>query len=176
MKFSAAQVVLQRARVALGAIMQRGDGELLVPPSIQPVARFPMPMPEQVMGVGQTFSQSFITAQTVIVNGVTAAQDITWFLLTRGLWRLTFKFRYDSSTMTTNLASQDRVTLTSPNLALVKAIESLQRVNSGPREANIVSFELAIERDGWSIDSHMDAGVAGDIIAWSMHCIGEKLV
>lgn len=168
----------QVARAFRGAIMQRGDGELVIVNTLQRMMALAMPMEEGNKPAGATqMDGSFAVDNIITANGVSGQQTVNVATLGKGLWRLQLSIQFLSSVLTTNLATFSYVTISPPGITLANSpkVWRVAHVNSGPNISDQLIIDLTCPTDGWVINQNTDATVALDIIAFSLGVIANKI-
>lgn len=162
-----------------GALMQRGDGDQVIPNTRQRTALVPLPMNDASGGVASNVRQnsSFHINSALTINGVTAAQNALIATLGKGLWQINLAITAESSALTTNLAKFLNVYLQPPTASVVQTpvLWSAAFVNSGFNLNQALQYEMLIPTDDWLLGMSADAGVAADIIAFIVGVYGAKL-
>jgi hypothetical protein len=160
------------AGLTRGAIVEPGDGELVIPGVLQPLAQLPSPV-ARMLGSGLTFNDSFFTSFTNAVLGAQAGATNVLCNLSKGLWSI--RWYYDAMFLGTTsviAASQlnflDHVGSNSP-------IKVLRHFN-GRQIADNGELTILMQDDGWHLDSVLGATIAGDSLTTDIAIYGARLM
>ena len=143
-----------------GAILEEGDGELLVPPVLQSVATLAAPLDTLNAAIPSPVSQSAIYGYRNSVSGVQAALVAADSPeLSSGIWRFVFAARAHF-TGTSNAGSFAEVSLVDPDGIEVRFF-SMALINNA-QATDSIDVVLSLAREGWIIRVNRSAMVAGD--------------
>jgi hypothetical protein len=145
-----------------GAIVEPGDGELEVPPVVQPIIELSSPVDKVVTLAPSTAVQdSFFTAQVVNRIGVQAALTTVITTLSRGAWAFDLG-AHAGFIGTSNLAlgTFDELQLVDPDGA-AQPIFHFPRL-TGQFMSWAHTLRVVFQRDGWNLNVTTGATVAAD--------------
>jgi hypothetical protein len=149
--------------LAKGAIIEPGDGELIVPPYIQPVIELSAPL-DRVFSDAQTpgalQDDSHIKTLAIARNGVNALTVTDGPTMTKGLWSFTASHTFMFSG-TTDMTKRSYVALIDPDTN-VGPLWQYTHITGFQRGASI-NFFAAFQRDGFFFRLQQDATIAADL-------------
>ncbi len=155
-----------------GAIMEPGDGEMLLPPVLQPVAVIGGPL----SGIGTLSSgameQSVLKGHHNFSIGVTAALSNDLVTLASGIWEINLNWRLHFSG-TTDGTKTSRLLIADPD----GDVEGLMFGGffSGVQLSDHLKFVISFDRSGWIFRLTRDALIAGDTADVSATIVALKL-
>lgn len=141
-----------------GAIVEEGDGELLLPPVLQPVGTIGGPLFSLATLSGGIEQSSIHTGQS-FVSGVAAA-FLDSLTLNSGIWLFDIRWRFHF-TGTTDVNKDASVTLRDPDANTEELMVS--GFFTGAQVHEHTQIILPLPSDGWRIDVRRDATIAGDV-------------
>jgi len=151
---------LARLMSGRSAIVEPGDGELTIPPVLQPVTEVFSPLINLRIppALGEDTQMMF---EAFVATGIAAQQRTDFPTFAAGRWNITFirGFRF---TGTANLSSAGSISLLDPD-GLLRRIDDF-RFSSGFVATTNYTLPLLFTRPGWSITHILDATVAGDSV------------
>ncbi len=171
--------LIRLAGTTQGAIIERGDGELIVSPLHQPVLDLAGPISRvtlnQVVGaVGAIWADSFMVNFREGIAGVSvqnASQIINNLL--RGMWKfqISATFQFSGTTNAPNSTRLVLIDLGARNLPLVDFGHI-----TGAQMTKETSFDLFLQDDNWSLEYIRDATVAADALFASITLNARKIL
>lgn len=157
--------LIRLAGLAKGAIVERGDGELIVSPLIQPVIELVSPV-SRTFGVGQAvpvgnLDDSIVKGVSDNISGAAAANVVDTVTLAKGLWLIKIHSSF-AFFGTRNLARLSSVYLGDPstNNAILIPFQHMPSVAQNGEWQGLLMFD----NDGWRIGQARDITVALDEI------------
>lgn len=156
--------LVRLSSVSPGAIMERGDGELIVSPLLQPVIDLSSPVDKVTPpGVALTLAQSdsFIKAERIFGTGATAGQGRVFSTFKKGMWALDIAATW-MFTGTTNMGAGQfaSVVLQDPEFLVANLFEFPQ-IN-GVQQSQSQSYTFVFLRDGFQLQINTPTFVALD--------------
>jgi hypothetical protein len=152
------------AGLTKGAIIEQGDGELLVSPLLQAVLELSSPL-NVVFALGQipsgNYDDSFYKADSVSVNGASALVGLTIAAMNRGPWVLEIQGVF-VFTGTTNTARNSFIALVDPD-ANPAAIFQFPHIAGAYQHFRTI-LHLTFQRDGFSLNLTRDITIAADFV------------
>lgn len=143
------------------AIVEPGDGELTIPPVLQPTTSIFSPS-RSVLNVAYPNANhdTHFSFQNQSIDGVTPAQSSAFTAFAAGRWdiQLTHAFVF-SGVIANTLRSV--IELVDPDAGVIQ-ISQFQHRGIGGIVVNNISLPVLFTRSGWYFNGRMDAGVAGD--------------
>jgi hypothetical protein len=144
-----------------GAILEEGDGELLLPPILQPVATLAAPLDTLNTAIPSPVSQSAIYGYRNSVAGIQAALVAADSpTLGSGIWRMVFAGRAHF-TGASNANAFAEISLVDPDGIEVRFF-SMAMINNA-QITDSIDVVLSLAREGWIIRVNRGAMVAGDV-------------
>jgi hypothetical protein len=155
-----------------GAIVEQGDGELLIPAVLQPSIMLPSPI-TRVLGAGLTFQDSFITNFANAVTGAQAGATNVIATLSKGLWSI--RWSMDAMFSGTTAASAGTFLNVVDQVAATMPLKALRHI-SGRQIGDNGELVLLLQEDGWHFDSVLGVTIAGDSLGLDISIYGARLM
>jgi len=149
---------LARLMSGRSAIIDPGDGELTVPPVLQPVTDIFSPMLN--LNAAPALAQdTWLFSSSINIVGVVGAQSFQFPTMPAGRWDfdIVHNFRF---TGTTAIINASNITLADP--ASVSSEISRTSMITGAQTFSSYKRSMLFVKDGWRFTHAVDAGVAGD--------------
>lgn len=163
--------LVRLAGLTRGAKMEHGDGELVIPAVLQPLAKIPSPLPRFV-GAGLTFSDSFCTSFANAIGGAQAGATQGIATISKGLWSINWwfdaMFLGTTGVGGTSLQWVDHL-LDTVNIKMMRHFNGHQISDNG-------EFTVLVQEDGWHFDQVLGATVVGDFLSFDATILGQRLL
>lgn len=166
--------MFQRIAAGQGGAILSGDGEILMPPVLQPVVQASSPFDSCIsVGTTVTANQSFFGNDGWVASGIASLGAArTFATLGGGLWRFDFNWEFFFSG-TTNNAGAAAVILVDPESNFRYLVRSFYK--NGFNCALNFGFNLTLPRPGFTFRLAITDTVALDELMASVQVAGAKL-
>ena len=154
-----------------GAIMEQGDGELLLPPVLQPVATIGSPL-FGLAAVPVPLRQSNHNWFHQLVSGVAGAVTDDTATLGAGIWDINLHWTW-RFTGTNDITKQAQIVLVDPDGNIDEFFA--QAFITGAQVIGRRRFTLSLSRDNWIIRTTHAATIAGDVADLHVSILSNKL-
>ena len=154
-----------------GAIVEEGDGELLLPPVLQPVVVVGGPL-FSLATLAAAIEQSSIGTGQSFVSGVAALFTTDMLTLNSGIWMLDIRWRWHF-TGTTDVNKDASITIVDPNANTEELMVS--GFLTGAQAHEHTQIAIALPSDGWIFRARRDATIAADVADLRATMIAVKL-
>lgn len=155
-----------------GAIVEPGDGDLQIPPVLQPLVEIPGPINSFIAPSG-TQRDSYAASQTRLVSGVAATTVFSLGVLGKGLWKLAINFQ-GAFIGTSNLTGSSQLRIVDPDSNLF-ALLAYPHITGQP-SSQFIDQWWAFQRDGFEIQLVQLVTVGGDLLALNASVHASKFV
>jgi len=155
-----------------GAIVDPGDGELILPPILQPVIELPAPLFTLRTPTG-TINTPTIFQGVSAAAGVSAGFTTTLMTLATGIWHLDLYFRW-MFTGTTNFGLVASLDLTDPG-AITRSL-FYANFFTGTQISESRSLLLNLAEPGWVLSFGRNAQIAGDASEFFVSVSAQKIL
>ena len=140
--------------------MEEGDGELLLPPVLQPVAVLAGPLFSMTGDATSAPGQSQIATANSFVSGVAVAHSTLSPFFKAGTWLLDVRWRWHF-TGTTDVTKKMAIDLIDPD-GIFKPLFRAGFFN-GAQAHGSTQLTVSFIRDNWYMEASRDATIAGDV-------------
>jgi hypothetical protein len=147
-----------------GAIIESGDGELILTPVIQPIIELASPINVVQVAITGIFDDSFLRHDRLNATGAGIAASTTMAALAKGVWIIEAGLDF-GFTGTTNVANFSSFSITDPDANQCDLFE-FPNLN-GYNISLLHRFELNLVRDNFVLAINRAVTVGGD--ALSLH-------
>jgi len=161
--------------ITKGAIVEPGDGNLLVPGVLQPSIELSAPVDKVFISpVVAQVEDSFMVYDTQTQVGATGGVNRNIVSFARGLWSFDVTFSGMFSGTTNAAGGDDGIQIVDPDGAAI-LIFVLPRI-TGAQQSAQVKMNVAFQRDGWKFAIVTFATVAADALRISSAINARRLV
>lgn len=167
--------LVRLASLTRGAITERGDGEIIVPTLVQPVATLSSPLKILSNPAPITTDDSVGVQIDRTLNGVNGPATVQYLILTKGFWRFTV-FGTLIFTGTTNANQSSGIQLTQPGSGAALKLLWVFHVNGQGFARDNIVLDLVTQDDSWDISFLNGNMVALDFLGFSGGVVVQRLL
>ena len=140
--------------------MEEGDGELLIPAVLQPVATLGGPLFSMTGDATSAPGQSQVATANSFVSGVAVAHSTLSPFFKAGTWLIDVRWRWHF-TGTTDVAKNMAIDLVDPDGIFKQMFRS--GFFNGAQAHGSTQLTLSFIRDDWYLEARRSATIAGDV-------------